>query len=187
MILAALTPVPLHLLDGRPSSRTEMVRPTDSPIRQGRGRGAGTAGLAVMVTAAGVGTRSPCSSARGRSVGSSGRLWRCLARGTLPTRCATLVGARKRSPSTCASGRPLRRRNSRTDEIVVATGVRPQIPQIAGIDHSKLASDTLTGATPGERIAVLGTGGIGVDVSQWLTDDRRAASTDGRSDGRRPH
>ncbi|MFE4000645.1 NADPH-dependent 2,4-dienoyl-CoA reductase [Nocardioides sp. YIM B13467] len=60
------------------------------------------------------------------------------------------------------------------DEVVIATGVRPRIPQIPGIDHAKVASyaDVLAGrVTPGERVAVVGAGGIGVDVSHWLTHD----------------
>ncbi|HEX7738721.1 MAG TPA: NADPH-dependent 2,4-dienoyl-CoA reductase [Marmoricola sp.] len=58
------------------------------------------------------------------------------------------------------------------DEVVVATGVEPRIPSIPGVDHAKVVSyaDVLSGAViPGRRVAVVGAGGIGVDVSVWLT------------------
>jgi len=60
------------------------------------------------------------------------------------------------------------------DEVVVATGVVPRIPEIEGIDHPKVATyaDVLAGrVVPGRKVAVIGAGGIGVDVSHWLTHD----------------
>lgn len=60
------------------------------------------------------------------------------------------------------------------DEVVVATGVAPRIPALAGIDHPTVVTyaDVLSGrVVPGERVAVIGAGGIGVDVSHWLTHD----------------
>ncbi|WP_309647809.1 NADPH-dependent 2,4-dienoyl-CoA reductase [Nocardioides sp.] len=60
------------------------------------------------------------------------------------------------------------------DEVVVATGVVPRVPDFAGVDHPKVVSyaDVLSGAVvPGRRVAVVGAGGIGVDVSVWLTHD----------------
>jgi 2,4-dienoyl-CoA reductase (NADPH2) len=58
------------------------------------------------------------------------------------------------------------------DEVVIATGVEPRVPAIPGIDHPKavLYSQVLDGSvTPGEKVAVIGAGGIGVDVSVFLT------------------
>ena len=58
------------------------------------------------------------------------------------------------------------------DDVVVATGVQPRIPSIESIDHPKVVSyaDVLNGTVvPGKRVAVIGAGGIGVDVSVWLT------------------
>mgnify|MGYP000905397218 CR=1 FL=1 len=58
------------------------------------------------------------------------------------------------------------------DEVVVATGVEPRIPEIPGIEHPSVVSyaDLLSGAaTAGDRVAVIGAGGIGVDVSVYLT------------------
>ena len=60
------------------------------------------------------------------------------------------------------------------DEVILATGVVPRMPDIAGIEHPSVASyaDVLAGrVVPGKRVAVIGAGGIGVDVSVWLTHD----------------
>ena len=60
------------------------------------------------------------------------------------------------------------------DEVVVATGVVPRVPDIHGIDHPSVASyaEVLSGAVvPGRRVAVIGAGGIGVDLSHWLAHD----------------
>ncbi len=56
------------------------------------------------------------------------------------------------------------------DEVVVSTGVEPRIPEIPGIERALSYADVLAGtAVPGDRVAVIGAGGIGVDVSHWLT------------------
>ncbi|MFB9924526.1 FAD-dependent oxidoreductase [Amycolatopsis halotolerans] len=58
------------------------------------------------------------------------------------------------------------------DEIVLATGVTPRVPSLPGIDHPKVLSyvDVVRHGKPvGERVAVIGAGGIGVDVSEFLT------------------
>ncbi|MDQ1009565.1 2,4-dienoyl-CoA reductase (NADPH2) [Streptomyces sp. V4I23] len=67
------------------------------------------------------------------------------------------------------------------DEVVVATGVTPRVPEIAGIDHPSVVSylDVLRdGAPVGERVAVVGAGGIGFDVAEYLTDGGEGASLD---------
>ncbi|MFI1307851.1 oxidoreductase [Streptomyces sioyaensis] len=67
------------------------------------------------------------------------------------------------------------------DEVVVATGVTPRTPEIAGIDHPSVVSylDVLRdGAPVGDRVAVIGAGGIGFDVAEFLTDAGDAASQD---------
>ena len=61
------------------------------------------------------------------------------------------------------------------DEIVVATGIDPRRPPIAGIEHPKVVSyvDVLTGRVkPGPRVAIIGMGGIGFDVALYLTGER---------------
>ncbi|GGM51108.1 NADPH-dependent 2,4-dienoyl-CoA reductase [Longimycelium tulufanense] len=58
------------------------------------------------------------------------------------------------------------------DEVVLATGVVPRVPRIPGIDHPSVMSyvDVLRRGKPvGDRVAVIGAGGIGVDVSEFLT------------------
>ncbi|QGK70519.1 NAD(P)-binding protein [Allosaccharopolyspora coralli] len=58
------------------------------------------------------------------------------------------------------------------DEIVLATGVTPRIPDIHGIDHTSVLSyvDVVRHGRPvGRKVAVIGAGGIGVDVSEFLT------------------
>ncbi|MGW1142076.1 oxidoreductase [Streptomyces zhihengii] len=67
------------------------------------------------------------------------------------------------------------------DEVVVATGVTPRTPEIPGIDHPSVVSylDVLRdGAPVGERVAVIGAGGIGFDVAEYLTDGGEGASLD---------
>ncbi len=56
------------------------------------------------------------------------------------------------------------------DEVVVATGVEPRMPDIPGIELAASYADVLSGrATVGTRVAVIGAGGIGVDTSVFLT------------------
>ncbi|MBB4686867.1 NADPH-dependent 2,4-dienoyl-CoA reductase [Amycolatopsis jiangsuensis] len=58
------------------------------------------------------------------------------------------------------------------DEVVLATGVVPRVPALPGIDHPKVLSyvDVVRHGKPvGHRVAVIGAGGIGVDVSEFLT------------------
>ncbi|MEU3515126.1 NADPH-dependent 2,4-dienoyl-CoA reductase [Streptomyces sp. NPDC006654] len=67
------------------------------------------------------------------------------------------------------------------DEVVVATGVRPRIPDIPGVDHPSVVGylDVLRdGAPVGDRVAILGAGGIGFDVAEYLTDGGDKASED---------
>lgn len=67
------------------------------------------------------------------------------------------------------------------DEVVVATGVTPRTPDIDGVDGPNVVSylDVLRdGAPVGERVAVLGAGGIGFDVAEFLTDSGEGASQD---------
>lgn len=56
------------------------------------------------------------------------------------------------------------------DDVVLATGVTPRVPAIPGIEHPKVLSyaEALSGAAVGESVAVIGAGGIGFDVSEFL-------------------
>jgi 2,4-dienoyl-CoA reductase (NADPH2) len=67
------------------------------------------------------------------------------------------------------------------DEVVVATGVSPRTPEIPGVDHPSVVGylDVLRdGAPVGDRVAILGAGGIGFDVAEYLTDGGDKASED---------
>lgn len=67
------------------------------------------------------------------------------------------------------------------DEVVLATGVTPRSPAIPGLDHPSVVSylDVLREGVPvGERVAVIGAGGIGFDVAEFLTDGGEGASLD---------
>ncbi|MFF9757012.1 FAD-dependent oxidoreductase [Streptomyces sp. NPDC014344] len=67
------------------------------------------------------------------------------------------------------------------DEVVVATGVTPRVPDIPGVGHPSVLGylDVLRdGAPVGDRVAVLGAGGIGFDVAAFLTDGGDKAHED---------
>ncbi|HET7763047.1 MAG TPA: NADPH-dependent 2,4-dienoyl-CoA reductase [Phycicoccus sp.] len=60
------------------------------------------------------------------------------------------------------------------EDVVVATGVTPRLPDIPGIDHPMVMTyDQLVRGerTAGRHVAVIGAGGIGVDVCEFLTTD----------------
>ena len=57
------------------------------------------------------------------------------------------------------------------DEVVVASGVVPRLPRLPGIEHKKVLTyaQLLSGAaTAGAKVAIIGAGGIGVDVASFL-------------------
>ena len=67
------------------------------------------------------------------------------------------------------------------DEVIVATGVLPRDPQIEGQDHPKVLSyiDVLRhGAPVGGSAVVIGAGGIGFDVAEYLTSDGSSPTLD---------
>ena len=58
------------------------------------------------------------------------------------------------------------------DAVVIATGVSPRAPDIAGIAHEKCVSyiEILSGKVrAGQRVAIIGAGGIGFDVAEFLS------------------
>jgi 2,4-dienoyl-CoA reductase (NADPH2) len=59
------------------------------------------------------------------------------------------------------------------DEVVLATGVSPRMPDIPGIDHPMVLSyaEAITGKPLGKAVAVVGAGGVGFDVSEFLVTD----------------
>ncbi|MHA1129121.1 MAG: FAD-dependent oxidoreductase, partial [Alphaproteobacteria bacterium] len=58
------------------------------------------------------------------------------------------------------------------DEVVIATGVTPRDPEIKGQDGPNVVNyiDVLRDKVPvGKRVAIIGAGGIGFDVAEYLT------------------
>lgn len=66
------------------------------------------------------------------------------------------------------------------DEVVVATGVLPRDPAIPGQDAAHVLGydAVLNGAAVGDRVAVVGAGGIGFDVSEYLVHQGVSATED---------
>ena len=67
------------------------------------------------------------------------------------------------------------------DEIILATGITPRTPPIPGVEHAKVLSylDVLLQRKPvGKTVAVIGAGGIGFDVSEYLVHQGVATSLD---------
>lgn len=59
------------------------------------------------------------------------------------------------------------------DEVVVASGVLPRIPKFDGLDHPKVVAynQVLRGEVEvGQRVAVIGSGGIGIDTCAYLLE-----------------
>ena len=62
--------------------------------------------------------------------------------------------------------------SERFDDVVIATGVKPRPIEIQGADHPKVLSyiDVLRDRKPvGNRVAIIGAGGIGFDVAEFLS------------------
>ena len=64
------------------------------------------------------------------------------------------------------------------DEVVVSTGVAPRDPGIPGQDRALGYRDVLQGAAVGRRVAIIGAGGIGFDVAEFLVQDGPSPTTD---------
>ena len=59
------------------------------------------------------------------------------------------------------------------DQVVVATGIVPRELDLPGIDDAKVLSyiDVIKGAEVGAKVAIIGAGGIGFDVAEFLTHE----------------
>jgi 2,4-dienoyl-CoA reductase (NADPH2) len=67
------------------------------------------------------------------------------------------------------------------DAVVVATGVSPRRVDFPGADHPKVVGylDVLQGrVVPGAKVAIVGAGGIGFDVAEFLVQEGRSPSLD---------
>ncbi|NTZ51787.1 NADPH-dependent 2,4-dienoyl-CoA reductase [Citrobacter gillenii] len=65
------------------------------------------------------------------------------------------------------------------DEVILASGIEPRTPPIDGIDHPKVLTylDVLRDKTPvGQRVAIIGSGGIGFDTAMYLSQPGKPTS-----------
>ncbi len=63
------------------------------------------------------------------------------------------------------------------DQVVLATGVKPRVPPIPGINHPKVIvyNELIAGhRTAGDKVAIIGAGGIGFDVAELLSESNPA-------------
>jgi 2,4-dienoyl-CoA reductase (NADPH2) len=69
--------------------------------------------------------------------------------------------------------------NEKFDEVILATGVSARTPEIGGIDHPKVLSylNVLKDKVMvGNRVAIMGAGGIGFDVAEYLSHQGASSS-----------
>jgi 2,4-dienoyl-CoA reductase (NADPH2) len=69
--------------------------------------------------------------------------------------------------------------SSEFDEVILATGIAPRTPPIAGIEHAKVLNyiDVIVHKKPvGAKVAIIGAGGIGFDVSEYLSHSGESTS-----------
>jgi len=69
--------------------------------------------------------------------------------------------------------------NSDFDEVLIATGIIPRKPAIEGVDHPKVLNylDVIKHKKPvGNKVAIIGAGGIGFDVAEYLTHSGESSS-----------
>ena len=69
------------------------------------------------------------------------------------------------------------------DDVVVATGVTPRAVDFPGADHPKVVGylDVLQGrVVPGKKVAIIGAGGIGFDVAEFLVEHDESPALDAR-------
>lgn len=65
------------------------------------------------------------------------------------------------------------------DKVVIATGIVPRAVEFPGHDHPRVVgyTDVLSGrVVPGRRVAIIGAGGIGFDVAEYLVQDTPSPS-----------
>jgi 2,4-dienoyl-CoA reductase (NADPH2) len=139
--------------------------------------GAGPAGLACAITAAGRGHQVTLFE-KGQIGGQLNLARRVPGKEEfdgLVDWFATMLGK---------SGVTLRRKEAQPsdldgfDAVVLATGVRPRDPGIPGQDRAVTYVQALQGASLGPRVAVVGAGGIGFDVAEFLTQAGPSPSLD---------
>ena len=71
--------------------------------------------------------------------------------------------------------------NGEFDEVILATGIVPRTPPIDGVEHDKVLSylDVLKYKKPvGQKVAIIGAGGIGFDTAEYLSHGKVTPSQD---------
>ncbi|KXI27799.1 NADPH-dependent 2,4-dienoyl-CoA reductase [Paraglaciecola hydrolytica] len=71
--------------------------------------------------------------------------------------------------------------NSDFDQVLLATGIKPRTPPLEGIEHPKVLSyiDVIVHKKAvGHKVAVIGAGGIGFDVCEYLSHGSQTPSLD---------
>jgi len=65
------------------------------------------------------------------------------------------------------------------DDIILATGIAPRTPPIPGIESDNVITylDAIRGSKPiGKKVAIIGAGGIGFDVAEYITQNGESSS-----------
>ncbi|MBY6185569.1 NADPH-dependent 2,4-dienoyl-CoA reductase [Marinobacter hydrocarbonoclasticus] len=65
------------------------------------------------------------------------------------------------------------------DDVILATGVTPRVPALEGVDHDKVVTyqQVLRGeAQVGKKVALMGAGGIGFDMGEFLSEAHESAT-----------
>lgn len=69
--------------------------------------------------------------------------------------------------------------DSSANSVIIATGIEPRVPDIEGIDHPSVMTylDVIRAKKPvGKRVAIIGAGGIGFDVAEYLSHGQESPS-----------
>ena len=177
------------LVNPRAGHETELVLGPTRTVKRSRSWGPGPRGSRRPRPWPTGATR--WSSSRHATTSAASSTSRCAspARRSSPRRSATSPAAWTSPGSRCTSAggwRPTSSSAAGFDEVVVATGVEPRIPDIPGVDHPMVMTyaELVRGErTAGARVAVVGAGGIGVDVSEYLTTEHSADPRPRRLEG----